>query len=217
MGVDKDGHPIYQRVPKVVEKGSLTPPSELPSTIVGQGAIPKIADPAMKLSQNAKTVLSNIYAAQNLFTNGLNQLQGMDKLPDRAEFWASYALYNLGFPTKEPQMAGLFECIALANVIGTSAYLRGMRNFQWVEMIQKHLPHLTDDPRLVIEKINSLNKNLPIIANAVLQSESLTVPRRSVTSPGGVPIGGSQPLPPPSQLPPVNNHNKGEYTSDKAP
>jgi hypothetical protein len=123
-----------------------------------------------KLSSGAATMLENIDATLDMMSDASKTLHNLDakgKLPSQSDMVEAWGWYLMGRPSK-PELNSFFETVKLADVVAASSYLHGMRNYKWVEEIQRHLPRTWDDPKLMMEKMDALNRNMPKLRQKVL-------------------------------------------------
>jgi hypothetical protein len=77
-------------------------------------------------------------------------------------------------PTVDPRLARLMPAIAMMQIVGAQPYLRNVRNFNYVQMVQQHLPNpATDTPQMIVSKLRNMNRTLPMAEVKLLQSEGL--------------------------------------------
>lgn len=89
---------------------------------------------------------------------------------DSAKAAYEWELYKHHRPT-DPPYDVLIPTTSLLRVTLSSAYLQGLRNFNWVEMIGNHLPDVWDPPKLVEQKMAQLRQNLPLLQRAIYENE----------------------------------------------
>ena len=89
---------------------------------------------------------------------------------DSAKAAYEWELYKHHRPT-DPPYDVLIPTTSLLRVTLSSAYLQGLRNFNWVEMIGNHLPDVWDPPKLVEQKLTQLRQNLPLLQRAIYENE----------------------------------------------
>jgi hypothetical protein len=63
------------------------------------------------------------------------------------------AEYSMGLDPGDPVYRELLPLIANLKVMATSPYLHGVRNMQYIQQIQSHLPSVTDSPALIRSKL----------------------------------------------------------------
>jgi len=96
-------------------------------------------------------------------------------------------------PNVDQRLAKLLPTLAMLQIIGTQPYLRNVRRFEFVKQIQQHVPNPElDTPQLMLEKLKTMQRNLPALEKALYESEGVTTEGR----PGGTP-------PPPSVTSPA--------------
>ena len=70
------------------------------------------------------------------------------------------AEYALGIAPSDPIYKDLIPLTELLNVFLATPYMKGMRNMQWVNKIQAHLPKSTDSFSLLNDKLDNIESSL---------------------------------------------------------
>lgn len=79
---------------------------------------------------------------------------------DLAKQRIEFEKYKHGIAPDDPAMAKMFENSALLGVIGAAIWSRLGRSRYTFEVIQQHLPHPTDSPKLMYDKVKWLKDNV---------------------------------------------------------
>lgn len=137
------------------------------------------------LGADARKNVSQIATTQKLIDQVLPELEArikqsggdMNSLWDAGMQRAAWAEYKHGgvIPDNvDPTLAHLLPTIAQLQIVGGLPYLRGTRSYQYIQQIQQHLPDPEkDSPALMVDKIHSLQKTMPILRQSVLESEGV--------------------------------------------
>lgn len=154
------------------------------------------------LSMGGKNTLYNIDSTMSLIgdpkdpnslTAQLHARQQQGSLWNAAKQRAAWEEYSKAgvLPTNiDPQMAKLLPLVAQVQILGGLPYLKGIRNQQYIQQIQTHLPDPTkDSPELMVSKLDNLSQTLPLLKQAVYESEGAAPPSASPSGPSA-PAGG---------------------------
>lgn len=153
--------------------------------VMGPGGVPLHAP----LSQGAKNTLYQVDSAQNLIgdpkdpnslVSQLTAMQDKGSLWDAGKqraAWEEYSKLGIVPSNVDPVMAKLLPIIAQVQIIGGMAYLKGIRNQKYIAQIQQHVPDPTKDtPELMVSKLQNLQQTLPLLKQAIYESEGVGAP-----------------------------------------
>lgn len=147
------------------------------------------------LDVEAKKALVDIYRTQGMIADVkpdlqsvVNDMKGGGTLMDSAKIRANWQIYkSLGLDPSnvnpnsivsiarnmlgvdiDPRLARIFPTIAMLQIIGSKPYMGGIRNFNYIQQIQQHIPDPEkDSPDNMLNKLNNLEHNLPGLETAI--------------------------------------------------
>jgi hypothetical protein len=170
------------------------------------------------LSQAAKTGLFQIRSTEGMIDTVRPELEAVVKDIGRGgniwdstqqrSAWEQYTKLGLDpsnidpnsvatlLPTVDPRLAKLLPTLAMLQIIGAQPYLRSVRRFEFVKQIQQHLPDPEKDtPQLMLEKLNQLQRNLPGLEKALMESEGIKQANAPVATTTSAPAATTSTLP----------------------
>lgn len=101
---------------------------------------------------------------------------------DLAKQRIEFEKYKHGIAPDDPAMAKMFENSALLGVIGAAIWSRLGRSRYTFEVIQQHLPHPTDSPKLMYDKVKWLKDNVvPAAQDAIKNPQPDATPTGNST------------------------------------
>jgi hypothetical protein len=120
----------------------------------------------------ADSMLQDI--ARRLLPN-LEPLKNMNSLADRARVELAWQQYQAGFEPSDKTLGPLIKDVAMIGIAGAAPWVRLGRNKYQFQVIEKHLPHPSDTPKLMYDKIKWLNENvIPSSQRSILNSPGKT-------------------------------------------
>jgi hypothetical protein len=116
--------------------------------------------------ESSKQIISSIDDLLPILEKRKNQNGIGTALGTRAQFEA----YKHGIQPSDPELTKIFENSALLSVIGASLWSRIGRSRYTFEVIQQHLPHPTDTPSLMYDKVKWLKDNVVPAAQEAIKN-----------------------------------------------
>jgi len=149
------------------------------------------------LSQAANTTVGQISAAMHLADRIQPDIESVvadmkrgGNLMDAAKVrsaWKQYQALGIApanidpnsivakLPNVDPRIARILPTIAMLQIVGAQPYLRNIRRFEFIKQVQQHLPDPEKDtPQLMMDKLQQLNRNLPLMLAATYKGEGVT-------------------------------------------
>lgn len=146
----------------------------------GQERIDKPAA-ASKLGQRDNDTVVTVHQMMPLVGQAITELQkrvanqrppeggivgALKQIPNRLERGAQSAAYNLGLG-QPSDISNQIQLESLMQVMGSTPYLRGSRNYQLIKQIQQHLADPTATDAANLERLKQLQQILPGIEQAI--------------------------------------------------
>lgn len=114
---------------------------------------------------------SNIYDATQTRASWMEYSKGLD--PNNIDPNSPVA----ALPGADPRITKMFPAIAMMKVVLAQPFMNNSRNFQFMQQIQQHVPDPEKDtPQLMLSKAQWIQKSLPMIKQAVMESEGVSQP-----------------------------------------
>jgi hypothetical protein len=178
--------------------GSFVDAKDKTTVLAGAAEVPNSAMLEKPLSADAKKTLESVdailpmmqrvTAAMDEAKLGLDPNEGYIKQGMQVlHGMGQQAEYSMGLDPGDPVYRELLPLIANLKVMATSPYLHGVRNMQYIQQIQSHLPSVTDSPALIRSKLAQMEPTLKSLVNAVHETEGNGPP-----TPGAAGAGGAQ-------------------------
>lgn len=158
-----------------------------PATGGTPSKLTKVGQLTPRLTTQAKQALETIQTGMGMIDRleeAVKPLAEGNPLAAKGRVEIEWAKYMAGFQV-DPPYDYIIPTAALLRTMLTTPYLRGLRNFNYVQQIQQHLPSPTDTPQLILEKIAQLRQNIPLLVKAINEVEG---------APSGGPAGAEDPL-----------------------
>lgn len=209
--------PPNPQAPPATMPNTGNPKSSPRSNLSGPKATP-VTDAAgnplhAPLSADGKKTLRQVSTSDQMLNSVLPDLTAVvsdigrgSNLYDAAQTRSAWLQYNkLGldpnsidpnsiasqFPNVDPRIAKIFPAISMMKVVLAQPFMNNSRNFMFMQQIQQHVPDPEKDtPQLMLSKAQWIKQSLPMIKNAVYESEGIntTPPPTPNTNPNRPPL-----------------------------
>ena len=154
------------------------------------------------LTQAGQKILSNIDPVQQQVRDLKTTLEPFKDINSRFFFGLSYLQYRTG-KLPENDLHSAFQRnaeMALTGIQSITPYMRGMRNMQWVERIEVHVPKpWVDSPANMYKKLETMDRNFDLMKQSAYKYERKSgvpsVPEEWSTTVPNIPTGGSLGVP----------------------
>lgn len=121
-------------------------------------AIAKVKEEYAKLPVAAQNTLATIDTMGDVTTEVRRLLQDPEVRGNRGLFEGRLrqALYTAGIAAS-PNEDAYLALSNFAQIMGVQPFMRGTRNYQFIQQIQQHLPKAGDQPELIEDKLNRMS------------------------------------------------------------